>query len=306
LKRILVVRGGAIGDFILTLPAIKLLRDHNPNAQIEILGGKHIVALAEKRFYADGARSIEDGRLAGFFAKGPALSPELVDYFGGFDLIVSYLFDPDRIFESNLKRCGGGTFIAGPPKLGGHTHAAKQLARPLEDLGLYLEDHAARLFPTEADRESVRDFIGSGGTPFIALHPGSGSATKNWPLERWEKIGQHLLSRGRTFVVVGGEADEERIRRLESLWRNKGVRFATNLPLPQLAALLEKSFFIGHDSGISHLAAAAGAECLLLFGPTDPSVWAPANKGVRVLQSPNGNLEELEAETVIAALWAVG
>lgn len=304
MKRILVARGGAIGDFILTLPAIKLLRDHDPGAQIEILGYKHIVALAEKRFYADASRSIDDGRLAGFFAKGPALSPELVDYFGGVDLIVSYLFDPDRIFESNLQQCGTRAFIAGPPKLGGHTHAAKQLAQPLEDLGLHLDDHAARLFPTDADREFIRDFTGTGGTPLIALHPGSGSGTKNWPLERWEKIGQHLLSCGDIFVVVGGEADEERICRLESLWRKKGVRFAKNLPLPRLAALLEKSLFLGHDSGISHLAAAAGAECILLFGPTDPSVWAPANKGVRVLQAPNGNLEELEVETVAAALWA--
>lgn len=304
MKRILVARGGAIGDFILTLPAIKLLRDHDPGAQIEILGYKHIVALAEKRFYADASRSIDDGRLAGFFAKGPALSPELVDYFGGFDLIVSYLFDPDRIFESNLQQCGTRAFIAGPPKLGGHTHAAKQLAQPLEELGLHLDDHAARLFLTDADREFVRDFTAANETPLIALHPGSGSGTKNWPLERWEKIGQHLLSRGDIFVVVGGEADEERIRRLESLWRKKGVRFAKNLPLSRLAALLEKSLFLGHDSGISHLAAAAGAECLLLFGPTDPSVWAPANKGVRVLQAPNGNLEELDVETVVAGLWA--
>jgi len=47
MKRILVIRGGAIGDFVLTLPAIKLLREAFPESRLEILGYKHIVALAE-------------------------------------------------------------------------------------------------------------------------------------------------------------------------------------------------------------------------------------------------------------------
>ncbi|MEY2499591.1 MAG: heptosyltransferase, partial [Verrucomicrobiota bacterium] len=66
MNRILVIRGGAIGDFILTLPAIKLLRDGFPSAHLEILGYQHIIVLAEKRFYADAIRSIEHRALAGF------------------------------------------------------------------------------------------------------------------------------------------------------------------------------------------------------------------------------------------------
>ena len=66
--RILVIRGGAIGDFILTLPAIKLLRDSIPAAHLEILGYKHIIALAEMSRYADATRSIEYGPLSSFFS----------------------------------------------------------------------------------------------------------------------------------------------------------------------------------------------------------------------------------------------
>jgi heptosyltransferase-3 len=80
------------------------------------------------------------------------------------------------------------------------------------------------------------------------------------------------------------------------------VRFAHALPLPQLAALLEQSTFIGHDSGISHLAAAAEARCYLLFGPTDPNVWAPQNRDVRVLLAPNGDLAQLDVATVTKAI----
>lgn len=304
MNRILVIRGGAIGDFVLTLPAIKLLRDAFPQAHLEILGYRHIIALAERRFYADATRSIESGPLAPFFARDAALPVELTEYFGSFDLILSYLFDPDGIFHNNLKRCGIKTFIAGPPKLNGQEHAALQLGRPLKQLGLHVKNPAAKIYPTEADREFARNFIGDSRKPFIALHPGSGSKAKNWPIENWQKLGEYLFSNGRTVLVVAGEADEERLGVLETAWKDKPLRFAKNLPLPHLAALFETSVFIGHDSGISHIAAAAGARSILLFGPTDPGVWAPANERVTVLRAPEGDLRLLEVQAVAAALRA--
>jgi heptosyltransferase-2 len=107
------------------------------------------------------------------------------------------------------------------------------------------------------------------------------------------------------LLVISGEADEAQANQLEREWKNRGVRFLRNLPLPRLAAVLEHSIFIGHDSGISHLAAAAGANCILLFGPTNPDVWAPKNENVRVLRSPSGKLDDLQIETVEAALGAL-
>jgi heptosyltransferase III len=302
MNRILIIRGGAIGDFVLTLPAIKLLRDNFPQAHIEILGHKHIIALAEKRFYANALRSIEDGLLARFFAKDADLPAEWTAYFSGFDLIVSYLFDPDGIFQGNLTRCGIRGFIAGPPKLGGHEHGALQLARPLEQIGLHLKDPAARLYPTGLDRAFARNFLGDASEPVIALHPGSGSETKNWPIERWKKLGEHLFSTDCAVLVVAGEADEERVLLLETAWKHKPVRFAKNLALPHLAALLETSVFIGHDSGVSHIAAAVRARSILIFGPTDPGVWAPANGNVTVLRAPGGDLRLLDVQAVAAAV----
>ena len=99
-------------------------------------------------------------------------------------------------------------------------------------------------------------------------------------------------------MVVSGEADEGRTTQLRSVWKDKPVRFATNLPLPHLAGILENAIFIGHDSGISHLAAAAGAKCILLFGPTNPAIWAPANENVKVLRASAGDLKALDFVTV--------
>src|SRR6476660_3486915 len=277
MNRILVIRGGAIGDFILTLPALKALRNARPQAHMEILGYKHIAVLAEKRFYAQAAHSIEYGPLARFFARNTELPAELADHFASFDLIVSYLYDPDRIFETNLRRCGVQNLICGPAKIVENAgHAARQLARPIQELGIKVVDFAERIFPSIDDQEFARGFLVSVPQPTIAIHPGSGSHEKNWPLENW--IG--LFSPDSRFanlerlLVISGEADETQTDELEREWKNRGVRFARNLPLSRLAAVLDRSIFIGHDSGISHLAAAVGANCILLFGPTGPAAWS--------------------------------
>jgi heptosyltransferase-2 len=303
LNRILTIRGGAIGDFILTLPALKALREANPNAQIEILGYKHIAVLAENRFYADRVRSIESALLSRFFAKNADLPAELATYLAGFDLILSYLFDPDLIFETNLRRSGAQKIVRGPAKIENSLPASRQLAQPIEELGLPIFDFAPKLYPSNEDRHRARQFVAGLKAPMVAFHPGSGSHEKNWRLQNWIDLGNHfLLNFAGSLLIVSGEADDDQIRQLESIWQNSRVRFAKHLPLPDLAGALENAIFIGHDSGISHLAAAAGANCILLFGPTDPAVWAPLNENARVIRTPNGDLGRLEVDLVRAAL----
>jgi heptosyltransferase-2 len=314
-QRILVIRGGAIGDFILTLPSLKALREAYPDAHIEILGYKHIAALAENRFYAQTVRSIEYGPLASFFAKNSELPAELADYFASFDLIVSYLYDPDRIFEGNLRRCGVENLLCGPAKIIEKSgHAARQLARPIEQLEITVPDLAQEIFLSVEDRQFAQEFLRGLSQSIVAIHPGSGSKEKNWPLENWielvsskggsTKATGELGHIGKRFslVIVSGEADKTQTAQLESNWKDRDVRFAKNLPLPHLAAVLEHTIFVGHDSGISHLAAAAGANCILLFGPTDPKVWAPRNENVRVLQAQSGRLNDLDIAQVRAAV----
>jgi heptosyltransferase-2 len=315
MKRILVIRGGAIGDFILTLPALKALRDAYPDAWSEILGYKHIAVLAENRFYAQAVRSIEYARLSSFFARNSELTAELANYFASFDLIISYLYDPDGIFENNLRRCGVENLLCGPGRIvQSADHAAHQLARPIEELGIRVGDLTERVFPSIDDRRFAREFLQNLQQPILAIHPGSGSREKNWPLKNWIELfsrsGGFPLAEDKdtqpgnllSLVVISGEADKAETETLEGALKNRGVHFARNLPLTDLAAVLEHSIFIGHDSGISHLAAAAGANCILLFGPTDPHVWAPRNKNVRVIRAPGGRLSNLEIASVVPAV----
>jgi heptosyltransferase-2 len=105
------------------------------------------------------------------------------------------------------------------------------------------------------------------------------------------------------LLIIGGESDTVQLSRLKLTKARKGQTILESLSLPVLGAILSVcALFIGHDSGISHLAAAVGTPCLLLFGPTDPAVWAPANSGVVVLRAPNQQLSSLEACTVLATM----
>lgn len=269
------------------------MRDAFPDAHLEILGVPHIAALAHKRFYADAVRSLDSAPFARFFAARAELPRDLADYFAGFDLIVSYLYDPDLIFETNVRACSPAAFLPGPAKLDETEHAALQLARPIQSLGLPLQNHAARIFPNDDDRAAVRELRSR-----VVLHPGSGSETKNWPIKNWIELGRALLAAGREMTVVAGEADAARTAILRSAWAGKAVRFAEYLPLPHLAALLEGTTFVGHDSGVSHIAAAVNAHCILLFGPTNPAVWAPIGDNVTVSRAPKGEMSSLEAGEV--------
>jgi heptosyltransferase-2 len=226
----------------------------------------------------------------------------LTKYFASFQQIVSYLYDPDGVFEANLRRAGVKNILSAYQRIDDSEHAAEQLARPLQKLALYLEDHAARIFPSDADRAVANRFLnGYQDLPIVAMHPGSGSAKKNWALERWVELGWKLVeTRPATrLLLIGGEADQIQIEELTAAWNSLPLIIARDLPLPHLAAVIERCrLFVGHDSGISHLAAAVGTPCLLLFGPTDPSVWAPANPAVSVLEAPDGELSAFSVETV--------
>ncbi|MDB6171491.1 MAG: hypothetical protein JWL59_802 [Chthoniobacteraceae bacterium] len=306
--RILVIRGGAIGDFILTLPAIKLMRENFPGARIEILGYKHIIALAEGRYYCEATRSIEYAPMAGFFVPGFELSPELIEYFSGFQQIVSYLYDPNGYFEANLRRAGAKNILPAYSAPDDSQHVTLQLARPLQQMALYLEDSGAQIYPNAEDFKFADAFLAGISKPVIAIHPGSGSPRKNWGLEKWLITARALLDLEPQpeLLWVGGEADEERLDAIQNAF-GRSAHIARHLPLPHLAAVLARCrLFLGHDSGISHLAAAVGTPSVLLFGPTDPAVWAPANPHVIVMEAADCDLSRIQPAMVsekVRAIW---
>jgi heptosyltransferase-2 len=303
--KILVIRGGAIGDFILTLPAIAALRKNFSDAFLEILGYPHIAQLALAGGLVDRVESIGARALAGFFARNGELAEELVDYFSEFDLILSYLYDPDQIFRTNVIRCTRGQFITGPHRPNDHTtiHATELYLKPLEHLAIFDADPIPHLrITTNPSPGSTlfRNGTGQGNERIVALHPGSGSENKNWPEANWAELLQNLINdTSFNLFLVGGEAEGERLQRLAAALPPARVRVAQSRPLPELAQMLQQcAGFIGHDSGISHLAAAVGLSGLILWGDTTEQIWRPPSDKMIVLRHPDG-LADLSVHSVL-------
>ena len=290
--KILVIRGGAIGDFVLTLPVLAALRAQLPQARLEVLGYPHIAGLAVAGGLADEVRAIEARPLAGFFARRGELTLELQSYFAGFAIIVSYLYDPDGFFQANVARCSKAQFIAGPhrPDDAAGVHATEVFLKPLERLAIFDAEPKPRLAlnPQPSTRNQ------------LALHPGSGSERKNWPEARWAELLGHLIhSTTARLLLVGGEAEGDRLERLANRWPPERVEVARNLPLVELAERLATcNAFVGHDSGITHLAAALGLGGLVLWGETSQAVWRPRTGRMKILAAPGG-LPALSLEAVV-------
>ena len=294
--KILVIRGGAIGDFILTLPAIAALRRQFPQAHLEVLGYPHIAQLALAGGLADRVQPIEARGLAGFFARGGALEPDLVDYFSEFDLVISYLYDPDEIFKTNVIRCLVKQFIVGPhrPDEADQIHATKVYLKPLERLAIFDADPVPRLVLNWQNSSGWADLPVSldarQRVPTMVFHPGSGSENKNWPEAKWAGLIQQIIMTTRwNLLLVGGEAEGGRLRRLAAVLPPARCSIAQSLPLAELAQRIQSAaVFVGHDSGITHLAAAVGLPCVVLWADTLEEVWRPQGEQLVVLKEITG------------------
>ena len=292
---ILVIRGGAIGDFILTLPVLAALRENLPLARVEILAYPRVAPLAVAAGLAAEARSIDARPLAGFFAARGPLDEEIQAYFANFAVIISYLYDPDGIFQANIERCSRAQFIAGPhrPDERAALHASDVFLKPLERLAIFGADPSPRLV-----LNSQPSTLNS-----LALHPGSGSESKNWFESNWSQLLRALVQETTApLLLIGGEAEGERLRRLTRELPSERFALAENLPLVELAQRLAGCrAFVGHDSGITHLAAAVGLPGLVLWGPSNDVVWRPRSERMKILRGSPG-LASLPVEKVVAAV----
>ena len=103
-------------------------------------------------------------------------------FFAQFDLIVSYLYDPDGVFQGNVGRVTSAKFLAAPhrPDETSSLHATEFFLKPLASLGIKGADPCPRIIlPASASLAAGR---------WLAVHPGSGSERKNWPEEKWAEL----------------------------------------------------------------------------------------------------------------------
>ena len=313
MDRLLVIRGGAIGDVILTLPALGALRQAFPEAILDLMGNPNRLVLAQHPAYAHRLLDMERWDIYRLFSQGARVSAHLAAYLSTCKMILAYLPVSDDIFAQRLRSfCAGPVTVWSPhPPTG--LHCSEHLLRPVV-ARLSSPAHPCPRIHLDPLAVAVAErfwrTVGLPATGVIAVHPGSGGLHKLWPVAGWQQVLAWIAHHRLPCLLVSGPAERERVATLLQGAPPYPWPCAEQFPLPHLAALLARCHvFVGHDSGMTHLAAAVGTTTLALFGPTDPLVWGPRSRRSCVLwpQPPAPlTLETLPPAVVIdvlAALW---
>ena len=289
--RIVVFQAGAIGDTVLASPAIAALRAHFKRTRIEGVGYPERLDLLKACGLLDAVRAIDLGGFFQLFAASDRLSEETGRYLGGADIVVSWISDREGNFHRHVGNAGVERLvIADAPSLpGGDLHAADEYLRSLAPLGICTDRKAVprlrlkRKLPEALAREILS--LRKGRRRLVGMLPGSGSQRKNWSRERFARVARRLSADcDASVAVLLGPAELERGEL--DFWKRQNVALLANRPLVEVAGIISRTdFFLGCDSGLTHLAAALGRPVLALFGPTDPAVWGPRGSRVEVIRN---------------------
>jgi len=295
------MRGGAHGDFILTMPAIDSLRSRAGGGDLCLAGYPAIARLARPDHLLD----LNGASAACLFrGDGPPSTP-VREQFADARVVLAYTTDVEGELQRRLQDLAEAeVWVHDPrPPPGWQLHMVEHLLGPLRARGIPVDVP----LPHVQVRDSARKYAagvqvgGPGHAPLVLLHPGSGGQRKCWPAERFAQLANQLGHRGCRVALVLGPVEAERGTDLTDQLE---AECETLVPpdLPSLAGLLAAArLFIGNDSGPGHLAAAVGTATLSLFGPTDPALWRPRSAAGRVLVAPGGDLEALAVDSVRCA-----
>lgn len=291
--KILVVRGGNIGEFILTCPVFAALRAQFPEAAIEVLGYPRIAQLAKTAGLIDEVRSIETRAAAGFFARNAPLDSDLSDYFARFNVIFSYLYDPDGLFQINVSKVSAAQFIAGRarPDEGATLHASDTFLKPLERLAIFECDAVPRLVvPQRAPLSAAT----------IALHPNPETGARAWPEAKWRNLAVALAAKtSYRLMLIGDESQTRTLQRVAAELPSNRTNIVSSGVVDELANHLSGcQAFIGHDSGVSHLAAALAVPCVTVWGNSNSAIWQPRGENVTVLKNRAGAIGVTQEEVL--------
>jgi len=312
-QRAVILQPGALGDCLLTLPLVKLLKETLELGGVDLVGHAEYIGILPERSCVDGIRSIDTAELHRLFTAPNAFDladhDPLIYLFADYTWIITFLGEPGSDFEQNLiftancSRSAEVITLPLKPPAGQSQHVAEfymeQVAQqgnlPLEKARI--PDKEILIKVREVDRDRGVDLLEQAGVDLsrrlVVMHPGSGGLKKCWHLDNFLSLARELRDREVEVLFLLGPAEMERLRPSEKVLIHGAAKCLAHLALSQVVGLLScADAFVGNDSGITHLAAGMGVRTTAIFGPTEPAVYRPLGPTVTVFRDPSGDFAQ--------------
>jgi heptosyltransferase III len=282
--KILIIRAGALGDTLMLMPSIHALRKDNEI----VIAGRH-PAIDYIQHYVDRCIDIETSGWHRLFMKN---TDGLLDLSLQPDHVTAFLNDPEGYVSKNLRanfpNSSVSLFPAFPPE-GDERHIALYMAQALQEAGLPV--NAKDVFEESFKKAlmAIEDSLPDGTGP-VVIHPGSGSPRKNYPPLFWFQLIRDMkratLDNSRRIMLLFGPAEEGIVTLFRDELGEKDVQATVHPGKKELLDILGKaSVYIGHDSGITHLAAMLGKPVIAVFKDSSVERWRPLGPNVRIISN---------------------
>ena len=271
-KRLLIIHQGALGDVILTFPAIIRLKKYYD--AIDILCQSGIGRLTKALGIIETCYSLEAAHVSSLFTD--RVDSKIKKLLRPYTNIILFTFS-DQL-KQTIHRITLVPLCCISPK-------------PPENVQLHLTEFVmenlvnCRLIKRADAVVDDLELPNRTGQPKnqdrILLHPGAGSLRKRWPMSNFLEVEAMLKSDGLKPEFILGPAEEDLVAGLQH--PDRAVHALTDL-LDLMDLLKSAGGYIGNDSGPSHLAAFLGLPAIVIFGPADPERWAPVGRNAEILR----------------------
>jgi len=277
-KSLMIIHQGAVGDLILTFPAILMLKGQPqgdcPFNKIALFCQSKIGKLARHLRIADTTFAVESAYFSSLFSDVAA--SEIKDMLNSYRKIL--LFSYSEQLEQKINEITGNKIFRIPPRPDIHEkiHISEHIFNYLVKYQLLKKSDYSDILPAVYPKRDD-----SYDSAKILIHPGSGSRRKNWHLSYFAEVYNKLGADGMNPEWILGPAEDFLLKYLQKNYKDIHI-FSE---LTELALLLGRSGgFIGNDSGITHLAAFMGIPTVAIFGPSDPARWRPIGRKISVIR----------------------
>jgi ADP-heptose:LPS heptosyltransferase len=320
--KILVIRADHIGDVIMATAVFEPLKKAFPLAQIDLMAPSWAADVLRGEPLINNVISFDApwfnrkgsgfwGGIRGFFNMVSLIKQDK------YDIVIDLRGDARHIlaaFVAGVRRrisygiTGLGFLLSDKVPYGENTHEIDRNMALLGPLGIKCEEARPRLiFPKESEleAENIRKREGI-DSPYAVLHVTAGRKEKNWTPEGFAGVIDHIAAEKKLLpVIIGTNEDCVYVKEVTEKTSQKVIDLSGKVGLGVLGPLCGgASLFVGLDSGPSHIAAATGVPCIILFsGVNDPAQWAPRGENVRVVCPGEGkSLGEVGVREVIGLI----